>query len=247
MALHSGHAHKHPASRSVNPVTALGLDLTAPTHRLFDTPVPAEAAWQIVHDELMLDGNARLNLATFVTTWMEPQAAPPDGRVRRQEHDRQGRVPADGRARAALRQHPRRPVERPRTHRRDRHAPRPARARPACWPGWRSSGGGGRAGSRRSEPNLVMGANVQVCWEKFCNYWEVEPRLVPMEGDRYPPDGRGGRQALRREHHRRRRGPRVDVRRFLRAGRGDLRGARRPAGRGGARTSRCTSTGPPGR
>ena len=29
---------------------------------------------QIIHDELMLDGNARLNLATFVTTWMEPQA-----------------------------------------------------------------------------------------------------------------------------------------------------------------------------
>jgi glutamate decarboxylase len=33
-------------------------------------------------------------------------------------------------------------------------------------------------------PNLVMGINVQVCWEKFCNYWEVEPRLVPMAGDR---------------------------------------------------------------
>jgi len=31
----------------------------------------------------------------------------------------------------------------------------------------------------------VMGANVQVCWEKFCNYWEVEPRVVPMEGDRF--------------------------------------------------------------
>jgi glutamate decarboxylase len=30
-----------------------------------------------------------------------------------------------------------------------------------------------------------MGANVQVCWEKFANYWEVEMRLVPMEGNRY--------------------------------------------------------------
>jgi glutamate decarboxylase len=29
-----------------------------------------------------------------------------------------------------------------------------------------------------------MGANVQVCWEKFCNYWEVEPRTVPVSGDR---------------------------------------------------------------
>jgi glutamate decarboxylase len=34
------------------------------------------------------------------------------------------------------------------------------------------------------KPNLVMGANVQVCWEKFCRYWEVEARLVPVEGDR---------------------------------------------------------------
>ena len=30
-----------------------------------------------------------------------------------------------------------------------------------------------------------MGINVQVCWEKFANYWDVEPRLVPMEGDRF--------------------------------------------------------------
>ncbi len=36
--------------------------------------MPADSAYQIVHDELMLDGNARLNLATFVTTWMEPAA-----------------------------------------------------------------------------------------------------------------------------------------------------------------------------
>jgi glutamate decarboxylase len=34
-----------------------------------------------------------------------------------------------------------------------------------------------------------MGINVQVCWEKFCNYWEVEPRYVPMEGDRFHLNG----------------------------------------------------------
>ena len=32
---------------------------------------------------------------------------------------------------------------------------------------------------------MVMGVNVQVCWEKFANYWDVEMRLVPMEGDRF--------------------------------------------------------------
>jgi glutamate decarboxylase len=31
----------------------------------------------------------------------------------------------------------------------------------------------------------VMGINVQVCWEKFANYWDVEMRLVPMEGERF--------------------------------------------------------------
>ena len=37
-----------------------------------------------------------------------------------------------------------------------------------------------------------MGINVQVCWEKFANYWDVEMRLVPMEGDRFTLSARGG-------------------------------------------------------
>jgi glutamate decarboxylase len=44
------------------------------------------------------------------------------------------------------------------------------------------------AGKTPGTPNLVMGANTQVCWEKFCRYWEVEPRQVPMEGSRYHLD-----------------------------------------------------------
>ena len=40
-------------------------------------------------------------------------------------------------------------------------------------------------GKPADKPNLVMGINVQVCWEKLANYWDVEMRLVPMEGDRY--------------------------------------------------------------
>ncbi len=40
-------------------------------------------------------------------------------------------------------------------------------------------------GKPADRPNLVMGINVQVCWEKFANYWDVEMRLVPMEGDRF--------------------------------------------------------------
>ena len=40
-------------------------------------------------------------------------------------------------------------------------------------------------GKPADRPNLVMGINVQICWEKFANYWDVEMRLVPMEGDRF--------------------------------------------------------------
>jgi glutamate decarboxylase len=44
-------------------------------------------------------------------------------------------------------------------------------------------------GKSTDRPNMVMGINVQVCWEKFCNYWEVEPRYVPMEGNRFHLNG----------------------------------------------------------
>jgi glutamate decarboxylase len=35
------------------------------------------------------------------------------------------------------------------------------------------------------KPNLILGSNVQVVWEKFCRYWDVEPIYLPMEKDRY--------------------------------------------------------------
>ena len=46
---------------------------------------------------------------------------------------------------------------------------------------WRARRNAG--GMPADRPNLVMGANVQVCWEKFCRYWDVEPRLVPCSAD----------------------------------------------------------------
>ena len=52
--------------------------------RYFSKPLPKyempemssspRAAYQMIHDELNLDGKATLNLASFVTTWMEPEA-----------------------------------------------------------------------------------------------------------------------------------------------------------------------------
>ena len=54
---------------------------------------------------------------------------------------------------------------------------------------------GARAGKPTDRPNIVMGINVQICWEKFANYWDVEARLVPMEGDRFHAVRGGGGQA----------------------------------------------------
>ncbi|MFE3824942.1 glutamate decarboxylase [Streptomyces sp. NPDC059092] len=162
-----------------------------PTQRLPDGPTPPHTAYQLVHDELMLDGNSRLNLATFVTTWMEPQAG-----VLMAECQDKNMIDKD---------------EYPRTAELERrcvamladlwNAPDPATT-----VGCSTTGSSeacmlaGLALKRRwakrnaarypatARPNLVMGVNVQVCWEKFCTFWEVEARLVPMEGDRFHLD-----------------------------------------------------------
>src|SRR5215510_15911931 len=45
-----------------------------PSLRIPDEAMDPDATYRFIHDELMLDGSSRLNLATFVTTWMDPQA-----------------------------------------------------------------------------------------------------------------------------------------------------------------------------
>jgi glutamate decarboxylase len=50
---------------------------------------------------------------------------------------------------------------------------------------WRARVGDGKDGWRSRRPNLVMGSNVQVVWEKFCRYFDVEPIYLPMEEGRY--------------------------------------------------------------
>ena len=58
----------------VNPVYVQELGAEIPRYRLPAHGMLPRTALQVVRDELILDGNARLNLATFVTTWMEPEA-----------------------------------------------------------------------------------------------------------------------------------------------------------------------------
>ena len=153
----------------------------------------------------MLDGNARQNLATFCQTWEEPAVHALMDLCDRQEHDRQGRVPADRRARAALRAHARRPVERP-GRGRTPSAPRRIGSSEACMLGgmaakWRWRARRRRPGKPTDRPNMVCGP-VQVVWHKFAKYWDIEIREVPMA----PGPLRDGRRrhagAGRREHDR---------------------------------------------
>lgn len=158
----------------------------APRHAIPDAEMEPDTAYQFVRDELMLDGNARLNLATFVTTWMEPQAE----RLMAETFDK-NMVDKD---------------EYPRTAELEQRcvnmlsrlwgSPEGDEATGTSTTGsseaamlagmalkWRWRDRRRSAGRSTGRPNLVMGANVQVCWEKFCRYWDVEARLVPLEDD----------------------------------------------------------------
>jgi len=159
-----------------------------PRHRIPSGETPPEVAYQIVHDELMLDGNARMNLATFVTTWMDPQAQ----RLMAESFDK-NMIDKDEYPQTAELES--RCVE---ILSRLWHAPDAARATGCSTTGSSEAAMlGGLALKRRwqqarraegkpaDRPNLVMGINVQVCWEKFANYWDVEMRLVPMDGERF--------------------------------------------------------------
>jgi glutamate decarboxylase len=150
--------------------------------------VHPDVAYQAIHDELMIDGNARLNLATFVTTWMEPQAE----RLMAETSDK-NMIDKDEYPQTAE-------IERRCVEMLSRlwHAPEGGAATGCSTTGSSEAAMlGGLALKRRwqnrrraegkptDRPNLVMGANVQVCWEKLANYWDVEMRLVPMEGDQF--------------------------------------------------------------
>ena len=167
----------------INPVYVRERSSEIPRYRLPERGTLPRTALQVVRDELILDGNARLNLATFVTTWMEPEAE-----LLMAECAAKNMIDKD---------------EYPQTAELERrcvnilsnlwHAPAGSQATgcsttgssEACMLGgmallWRWRQRRKAAGLDATRPNLVMGANVQVCWEKFCRYWQVEPRYVPM-------------------------------------------------------------------
>jgi glutamate decarboxylase len=177
------------AGRAVHPL--LNLDLwTAgmPSDALPERGMDPDDAYRAIDWEMALDGDPRRNLATFVTTWMEPQAE---------------RLVAENLHRNAIDR-----AEYAQTAEIERrvlrilaelyHAPPGAQPMGARCGGsseavmlgalamkWRWRAARVRAGRPADRPNLVYGGDVHVVWDKFCRYFDVEPRKVPLARDRY--------------------------------------------------------------
>jgi glutamate decarboxylase len=158
----------------------------APDHRLPQSGMAADDAMRLVSEEMVLDGIPFRNLATFVTTWMEPQAQ---------------RVIADNLHRNYI-DH----AEYPQTAEIEQrcirmladlyHAPgettgtRTQGSSEAIMLGalslkWKWRERRESAGKPTDRPNLVFGGDVHVVWEKFCRYFDVEPRIIPLQPHKF--------------------------------------------------------------
>jgi glutamate decarboxylase len=164
------------------------LNQTVPKYEMPDEEMSPRTAYNIIHDELMLDGNARLNLATFVTTWMEPEARQLMVETFDKNMIDKDEYPQTAELELRCVNMLARLWNSPEAE--NTIGTSTIGSSEACMLGglalkwkWRERM---KAKGRPSDrPNLVMGINVQVCWEKFCRYWEVEPRQVPLEGERF--------------------------------------------------------------
>jgi glutamate decarboxylase len=184
MSLHRKHDSGRKASDAI--YASSDLSLSVPKLRIPRDESSPRTAYALIHDELLLDGNSRQNLATFCTTWMEPEALTlmneciDKNMIDKDEYPQTAEIEArcvhiladlwnspagantigcstTGSSEAAM-----------------------LGGLAAKWR-WRASR---RAqGKSTDKPNLVCGP-VQVCWHKFGQYFDVEVREVPVEGDR---------------------------------------------------------------
>lgn len=159
-----------------------------PKYELPTKGMPANIAYQIIHDELNLDGNPALNLASFVTTWMEPEARQLISETLNKNYVDQDEYPQTTEIQNRCVNMLSRLFHVPSSHTSIGTATvGSSEAIHLCglsmkW-NWRDRLI--KAGLPHDKPNIVMGQNVQVCWEKFARYFEVEPRFVPLTKDRF--------------------------------------------------------------
>jgi glutamate decarboxylase len=158
----------------------------APDERLPEAGMSALDAFRLIEEELVLDGIPARNLATFVTTWMEPEA----NRLIAENLHRNFIDHAEYPQTAVIEQRCIRMIANL------FHAPgettgaRTQGSSEAIMLGalslkWKWRQRREAAGKPTDRPNLVFGGDVHVVWEKFCRYFDVEPRIVPLAPDKY--------------------------------------------------------------
>jgi len=184
MSLH----RRHNAGKKALDVTQASgdLSLSVPKYKIPPAERSARTAYALVHDELLLDGNSRQNLATFCTTWIEPEA-----RALLEECIDKNMCDKDEYPQTAE-------IENRCVHIMADlwNSPDGANTIGCSTTGsseaamlgglaakWRWRAKRRAQGKSVDKPNLVCGA-VQVCWHKFGRYFDVEVREVPVEGDR---------------------------------------------------------------
>jgi glutamate decarboxylase len=159
-----------------------------PLRQLAEEGLGQDDAYDLISSELALDGSARLNLATFVTTWMPSRAerlmrdTVAKNMIDKDEYPQTAEI--ESRCVQIIGNLWHVPGEDPVTG-----CSTTGSSEAAMLGGlalkWRWRERMRAAGRPAERPNIVAGINVQVCWEKFCRYFDVEPRFVPMEGERY--------------------------------------------------------------
>jgi len=164
------------------------LDNDVPKYRFPSKKMEPRSAYQLIHDELNLDGNPGLNLATFVTTWMEPEA---DKLIMENLHKNfidhfeypQVEVIEERivNIMANLYNVP---------ESEDFAGTSTIGSSEAIMLGllahkWNWKEKMEKEGKPLDKPNIVFGADTHVSWDKFARYFDVEPRIIPIAKDRY--------------------------------------------------------------
>ena len=158
----------------------------APDNRLPEHGMRGVDAMRLIGEELVLDGIPMRNLATFVTTWMEPEAQ----RVIAENLHRNFIDHAEYPQTAEIEQRCIRMLANLFNAPGETTGARTQGSSEAIMLGalslkWKWRGRREQAGKDTARPNLVFGGDVHVVWEKFCRYFDVEPRIIPLRKDKY--------------------------------------------------------------
>jgi len=158
----------------------------APDHKLPKSGMTAEEAQGLIEQEMVLDGLPARNLATFVTTWMEPEADEVIQKALRVNFIDHAEYPQS----AEIEQRCIRMLADLFNAPGETTGARTQGSSEAIMLGalslkWKWRDRMQAAGQPVDRPNLVFGGDVHVVWEKFCRYFDVEPRIVPLSRDKY--------------------------------------------------------------